>query len=108
MHYVANLFQLPNITWWRRLILPGIFPHLMTGIISAAGGAWNASIIAEYVEWGPHQLVATGLGGYIAVQYRDGDFAHLALGIIIMCLFVLIINRTIWAPLYHWAQKRCQ
>ena len=108
MHDVSTLFQLPQWVRWRRLILPGIFPHLMTGIISAVGGAWNASIIAEYVEWGPHQLIATGLGSYIALQYRSGHFVQLTLGITMMCLFVLIINRVIWAPLYHWAQKRCQ
>jgi len=100
--------QLNRILWWQKLILPAIFPQLITGIITAVGGAWNASILAEYVEWGHNTLIATGLGGYIASCYRLGDFAHLSLGIIVMCLFVLIINRLLWLPLCHLAQKNCQ
>jgi NitT/TauT family transport system permease protein len=106
--YAVESMQLPRIVWWKSLILPGIFPHLITGIITAVGGAWNASIVAEYVEWGQDKLIATGLGSYIASCYRSGDFIHLSLGIVVMCIFVLVINRVIWLPLCHLAQKRCQ
>jgi NitT/TauT family transport system permease protein len=106
--YAVESMRLPMLVWWKSLILPGIFPHLITGIITAVGGAWNASIVAEYVEWGQHKLIATGLGSYIASCYRSGDFIHLSLGIVVMCIFVLIINRVLWLPLCHLAQKRCQ
>lgn len=99
--------HLPRWVWWKKFILPGIFPQLITGIITAAGGAWNASILAEYVAWGQQNLIATGLGSYIAKSYRHGDFAHLTLGIVVMCIFVLTINRFCWLPLCHWAQTRC-
>jgi NitT/TauT family transport system permease protein len=92
--------------WWRRFILPGIYPYYITGAITAAGGAWNISIIAELVRWGPIQLKATGLGAYIAIVTQQGDFPRLVLGIIIMSLYVLIINRLIWRPLYRMAEER--
>jgi NitT/TauT family transport system permease protein len=94
--------------WWRRLILPGIFPYLITGIITAAGGAWNASIIAEAVSWGSIHLHATGLGEYITQFTHDGNFPKIALGISVMCLLLLIINRLLWQPLYNLAQQRFQ
>lgn len=93
---------------WRRLILPGIFPYYMTGAITAAGGAWNASIVAEVVRWGDTQLVATGLGAYITEHQQAGDFMHVALGIGMMCILVLICNRLVWRPLYALAERRYQ
>lgn len=93
---------------WRRLILPSIFPYYITGAITAAGGAWNASIAAEVVSWGNKKLVATGLGAYINEQTTTGDFAHTALGIVIMCLLVLIFNRLVWRPLFVLAESRYQ
>jgi len=91
---------------WRRLILPGIFPYFITGAITAAGGAWNASIVAEVVSWGNTQLVATGLGAYITQYSAMGDFTHLALGIGMMCILVLLFNHVIWRPLYLLAERR--
>ncbi|MCD6038982.1 MAG: gbuB [Gammaproteobacteria bacterium] len=91
---------------WRRLILPGIFPYYITGAITAVGGAWNASIVAEVVTWGNHKLVATGLGAYIKEQTLKGDFLHIALGIGMMCLLVLIFNRLVWRPLYMFSRER--
>lgn len=85
---------------WRRLILPSIFPFYITGAITAAGGAWNASIVAEVVTWGNTKLTATGLGAYISEYTNKGDFLHTALGIGVMCLLVLLFNRLIWRPLY--------
>jgi NitT/TauT family transport system permease protein len=93
---------------WRRLILPCIFPYYITGAITAAGGAWNASIVAEVVSWGDKKLVATGLGAYISEYTAAGDFLHIALGIGMMCIFVLILNRLIWRPLYVLAETRYQ
>lgn len=94
--------------WWKRLILPGIFPYFITGAITAAGGAWNISIIAEVVSWGHIKLHATGLGAYIAEVSGKGDFHRLALGIAVMSIYVLAINRFVWRPLYNVAEERFQ
>lgn len=94
--------------WWRKFILPGIFPFYITGAITAAGGAWNASIIAECVTWGDTTLRATGLGAYIENVTKLGHFPEIALGISVMCIYVLILNRIIWRPLYQLAEKRCK
>lgn len=93
---------------WRTLLLPGIFPYFVTGAITAAGGAWNASIVAEVISWGNKKLVATGLGAYIAESTNRGDFLHMALGIGLMCVLVLVFNRLLWRPLYVYAERRFQ
>ena len=90
----------------RRVLLPGIFPYYVTGAITAAGGAWNASIVAEVVSWGNEKLVAKGLGAYITKYTMVGDFAHIVLGIGMMCLLVIVINRLVWRPLYLYAESR--
>ena len=100
-----------NVTgwlWWKRLILPGIFPYYITGAITAAGGAWNISIIAEAVSWGNTKLFATGIGAYISEVSAKGDFQKLALGIAVMSLYVLVFNKVVWRPLYNLAEKRFQ
>jgi NitT/TauT family transport system permease protein len=91
---------------WSRLLLPAIFPYYITGAITAAGGAWNASILAEVASWGNVTLVATGLGAYITEYTNAGNFSKVALGIGMMCLLVLIFNRLIWRPLYAFAERR--
>lgn len=91
---------------WRYLLLPAIFPFYITGAITAAGGAWNASIVAEVASWGNEKLTATGLGAYITEYTAKGNFPHIALGIGIMCLLVLLFNRIIWRPLYTYAVDR--
>lgn len=91
---------------WKRLILPAIFPYYITGAITAAGGAWNASIVAEVVSWGNTTLVATGLGAYISECTTRGDFSHIALSISMMCVLVLMFNRIVWRPLYALAETR--
>lgn len=93
---------------WQRLILPGIFPYYMTGAITAAGGAWNASIVAEVVRWGDTKLVASGLGAYITQHQQAGDFMRIGLGIGMMCVLVLFFNRVFWRPLYVLAETRYQ
>ena len=80
---------------WRYLLLPAVFPFYITGAITAAGGAWNASIVAEVASWGNETLTATGLGAYITEYTAKGNFPHIALGIGIMCLLVLLFNRLI-------------
>jgi NitT/TauT family transport system permease protein len=91
---------------WRRFILPGIFPAYLTGAITASGGSWNAAIVAEVVEWGDTKLVATGLGAYIAQATSAGDFPRIALGIAVMCLFVMGFNHFVWRRLYTLAAER--
>ncbi|MCP3944631.1 MAG: ABC transporter permease subunit [Desulfobacteraceae bacterium] len=106
LHYVTQNFGISKWLWWRRFVLPAIFPFYITGAITAAGGAWNASIVAEVVGWGDTILVSHGLGAYIAECTTRGDFPRIALGIVVMCLYVLVFNRLLWQPLYNMAQKR--
>ena len=87
-------------------MLPGIFPYYLTGAITASGGAWNASIVAEAVSWGNKSYSATGLGAYIAQMTAAGDFAHIALGVAMMSLIVVLFNKLIWRPLYEIAAQK--
>src|SRR5581483_8008692 len=91
---------------WRELIIPGIFSAWVTGGITAAGGAWNASIIAEVVSWGGTTLTAFGLGAYITEATTTGDWPHIVLGVATMSLFVVVINRLFWRRLYALAQAK--
>ena len=106
LYLVADNLGVKGWQWWRRLALPGIFPFYITGAITAAGGAWNASIVAEWVSWGDTTLKATGLGEYIQANTLAGDFPKIALGTAMMCLYVLFFNHIIWRPLYRRAQER--
>jgi NitT/TauT family transport system permease protein len=101
----ANL-QLPRYLWWRKLILPAIFPSYVTGGITAAGGAWNASIVAEVVSYGSTTLVATGLGAYIAHATEAGDSPKILVGVVVMSVYVVGINRLFWRRLYALAERR--
>lgn len=92
--------------WWKRLALPAIFPYYVTGAMTAAGGAWNSSIVAEVVQWGSVTLKATGLGAYITDATREGHFLNLSLGIFIMCFIVTVINRLFWKPLFEFSCSR--
>ena len=91
---------------WRRFILPAIFPAYVTGGITAAGGAWNASIVAEVVTYGHHHLTATGLGAYIAQAARVGDFPEVLIGVAVMSVYVVGLNRLVWRRLYRLAETR--
>lgn len=91
---------------WRRLIIPGIFSAWVTGGVTASGGAWNASIVSEVVSWGQTTLIATGLGAYIAKATEIGDWPRITLGIGMMSLFVVGINRVLWRRLYHLAETK--
>ncbi len=102
----ATTFRVGGWRWWREVMLPGIFPYYITGAITAAGGAWNASIVAEAVSWGPTHLSASGLGAYIAEMTAVGDYPRIALGIAVMSAFVIVMNRLFWRPLYLFAERR--
>jgi NitT/TauT family transport system permease protein len=102
----ADNFHIHGVQWWRQVMLPGIFPYFVTGAITAAGGAWNASIVAEVVQWGSVKLTAHGLGAYIAQMQTAGDYPRITLGIAVMSLFVTVFNRLLWRPLYRYAENR--
>lgn len=91
---------------WKRLILPAIFPHYITGAITASGGAWNASVVAEIVTYGGTTLTATGIGAYIASATETGNFHHILAGIGVMAFYVVTINRLLWRPLQRLAESR--
>ncbi|MDA8442970.1 MAG: ABC transporter permease subunit [Peptococcaceae bacterium] len=97
---------LRNLDKWKKLILPSIFPFLVTGWVTASGGAWNASIVAEIVSWQSHSLVAPGLGSYITLATSEGNWAKIIWGIVIMALFVVLTNRLVWRKLYAVAQEK--
>jgi NitT/TauT family transport system permease protein len=92
--------------WWRRIALPAVLPYYVTGAITASGGSWNASIVAEVASWGDEHLKADGLGAYIAQQTDAGNFDKIVLGIAVMSLFVVVINRLFWRPLYYYAERK--
>jgi NitT/TauT family transport system permease protein len=102
----ARNFRIGGWLWWRRVILPGIFPYFVTGAITASGGSWNASIVAEVASWGSATLSAHGLGAYITEATSRGDTARVLLGMVVMAAFVLGLNRLLWRPLYAWSRRR--
>jgi len=106
MRYAAASFQVRGWLWWRKVALPAVLPFYVTGAITASGGSWNAAIVAELASWGDTQVEARGLGAYIAKATTAGDFHRIILGIGIMSLFVVVINRAFWRPLYYYAERK--
>ena len=106
MREMADQFRLPTVQRWKEVILPAIFPFYVTGGITAAGGAWNASIVAEYVAYGKNPLTAHGLGAYITEASNHANFGEVLVGVIVMSVYVVIVNRLVWRPLYHLAETR--
>jgi NitT/TauT family transport system permease protein len=102
----ATLFGLHRWRLWKTLIIPAIFPFWVTGAVTATGGAWNASIVAEVATWGNNKLVADGLGAYIAQVTEKGDQPAIYFSIVVMALFVVVINRLVWRRLYDLAERR--
>jgi NitT/TauT family transport system permease protein len=106
LRHVGQNLGIRGWLWWKRLALPAVFPFYVTGAITASGGSWNASIVAEVAVWGRERLTATGLGAYIANATAEGDFRRTVLGTVIMALFVVVLNRLFWRPLYVRAERR--
>jgi NitT/TauT family transport system permease protein len=102
----ATLFGLGGWRLWKTLIIPAIFPFWVTGAVTATGGAWNASIVAEVASWGNDKLVADGLGAYIAQVTEKGDQPAIYFSILVMALFVVVINRVFWRRLYNLAERK--
>jgi NitT/TauT family transport system permease protein len=102
----ATNLGLRRILWWRKLILPAIFPSYVTGGITAAGGAWNASIVAEVVSYQGMTLTAVGLGAYIKHATAVGDSARILIGVIVMSFYVVATNRLFWRRLYALSERR--
>ena len=106
MRDIGTNLQVRGGLWWRKIALPAVFPYYVTGAITASGGSWNASIVAEVASWGDTKLQATGLGAYIAQATEAGDMPRIVLGIAVMSLFVVTINRAFWRPLYWYAERK--
>ena len=103
---VARNFRVGGWLWWRRVILPGVFPYYVTGAITASGGSWNAAIVSEVASWGNTKLTAHGLGAYIADATANGNTPKVVLGVTVMSGFVVMFNRLLWRPLYGFATRR--
>ena len=106
MKEVASIYRLHRWQLWRTLILPAIFPFWVTGACTAAGGAWNASIVAELATWGNTTLKADGLGAFIAEVTKSGDTPLIIVSIAVMSLFVVAMNKLVWRRLYGFAERR--
>jgi NitT/TauT family transport system permease protein len=102
----AQNFGVSGWNWWKNVILPAILPYYITGAITASGGSWNASIVAEYVKWGDDTVAAHGVGAYIAQATLDGNFPKITLGVAAMSLVVILINRLFWRRLAAFAERR--
>jgi NitT/TauT family transport system permease protein len=102
----AANFRIRGWEWWRSVILPGVLPYYFTGAITASGGSWNASIVAEYVKWKDQTVAAHGVGAYIAQATEKGDFPKIVLAVAMMSLFVALFNRLFWRQLYALAERR--
>ena len=103
---VTAVYRLKSWTWWRSFALPGIFPYYVTGALTASGGSWNASIVAEVASWGNTKVEAAGLGSFIADATAAGDAPRVVAGVAVMSIFVIALNRSLWRPLYAVAERR--
>jgi NitT/TauT family transport system permease protein len=102
----CSVFHVRGIQRWKKLILPGIFPYLVTGLVTASGGAWNASIVAEYFHFKGHIYTTTGLGATISQATDSGNFDLLLAATMMMAATVVTINRLVWRKLYALAETR--
>jgi NitT/TauT family transport system permease protein len=106
LKYAALLMNVPTVELWRRLYIPSVFPALVTGWVTAAGGAWNASIVAEYLSYKGTVMTTGGLGSLISVAASNANFPLLAASLTIMVTVVILLNRTVWARVYRLSQTR--
>jgi NitT/TauT family transport system permease protein len=104
----AAILRLSGWSRWKNFLIPAILPGLVTGWITAAGGAWNATIVSEIVSIGDKTYTATGLGAYISIASSDNNFPHLTAALIVMAVVVVGINRLVWKPLQNLANDRCR
>jgi NitT/TauT family transport system permease protein len=103
---VSDVFRFRQWDRWGTVILPGIFPYLVTGLVTASGGAWNASIVAEYFHFKGRTLSTLGLGAQISSATDSGNFGLLLFSTILMAALVVTVNRSLWRPLYSLAERR--
>jgi NitT/TauT family transport system permease protein len=106
LKYTSALLQLSQWEKWRTLILPALFPYIITGAITASGGAWNASIVAEHVHFGGQTLFATGIGSLISQATAKGDYPLLLASTLSMIMAVVLANRLLWRRLYNVAEEK--
>jgi NitT/TauT family transport system permease protein len=106
LKYASLLMKIPNTELWKKLYLPSVFPALVTGWVTAAGGAWNASIIAEYLSYKGAVLTTHGLGSVISTAASSANFPLLAASLTVMVAVVIVLNRAVWARIYHVSQTR--
>jgi NitT/TauT family transport system permease protein len=106
LRYAGENLGVRGWLWWRRVALPAVFPFYVTGAITASGGSWNASVTAEVASWGSETVKAHGLGAYIETATIAGDFQRNVLGIVVLSLFVVTVNRLFWRPLYARAERK--
>jgi NitT/TauT family transport system permease protein len=104
----AATFHVRGWDWWTKVMLPAVFPYYVTGALTASGGSWNAAIVAEYVKWGNETVSAHGIGAYIAKATEAGDYPRIVLGVAMMSIFVIVLNRFFWRPLARFAERRLQ
>ncbi len=106
LEFTTRLLRLGTLQRWRTLVLPALFPYVVTGSITATGGAWNASIVAEYVEFGGATHETTGIGAVVAEATAHADYATLLAGTLVLVAAVVVINRVFWLRLYRVAESR--
>ncbi|MGZ3689634.1 MAG: ABC transporter permease subunit, partial [Bdellovibrionota bacterium] len=106
LSYALSLMEASRWTKWKTLYLPSVFPALVTGWVTAAGGAWNASIVAEYIAYKGTILKTGGLGATIHAATDSENMPLFAAGLTVMVLIVVIFNRVVWAKVYHLAETR--
>jgi NitT/TauT family transport system permease protein len=106
LKYTTALLNMTRMDRWRTLILPSLFPYLVTGAITATGGAWNASIVAEYSTFGGRTVQTTGLGALISHATATGAYPQLLAATLTMVLIVTVINRSVWRRLYRLAEEQ--
>ncbi|WP_367160053.1 ABC transporter permease subunit [Kozakia baliensis] len=102
----ARNMNVSGMLWWRRVLLPGLAPHILTGFMASSTVAWNIAILAEMVTWYGDAFFAPGLGQYIAQKMWSGDLPHIALGIAALCLYMVMMKRLLWQPLYGQIERR--
>jgi len=99
-HEAVQIMQPKGLVLWHKVMLPAILPHYVTGLISASGAAWNASVLCEYIEWKNKVIIADGIGAYIALH--NGKINEVTLGIIVMTGIIWLINKLVWIKLLKY------